>query len=97
MVRYMTIFDTILKDWNIIYNSDIDNLIKVEQLEKFIGNILEKYVFSNKLSKENELKMIDFLSDLNDKKEELVIDNITKESSYNLHKKFQSSCIIKHK
>ena len=89
-------FNKILKDYYVIYNSDINNLIKVEQLEKFIGNILEKYVFSNKLSKENELKMIDFLSDLNNKKEEL-ISNISKEACYNLHKKFQSSCIIKHK
>ena len=80
-------FNKILKDWNVIYNSDINNLIKIEQLEKFIGNMLQEYVFSNQLSKEDELTMVDFLSDLNNKIEELY-GNISKEASYNLHKKF---------
>ena len=88
-------FNKIYKDYYIIYTSEIENLEKIKQLEKFIGNMLQEYVFSNQLSKEDELTMVDFLSDLNNKKEELY-GNISKEASYNLHKKFQSSCIIKH-
>ena len=89
-------FDNILKDWNVIYTSEIENLEKIKQLEEFIGNMLKQYVFDKQLPIQEELKIIDFLSELNDKIEELIINNIDEESSYNLHKKFQSSCIIKN-
>ena len=72
------LFDNILKDWNVIYTSEIENLEKIKQLEKFIGDMLKQYVFDKQLSIQEELKIIDFLSELNDKIEELFIQTIQK-------------------
>lgn len=107
-----TLFARILKDWNVIYTSEIENLEKIKQLEKFIGNTLKEQIFDKKnLSSQDELFMIDFIGNLNEKKENLwelenmvftndpqIITEQDKDSpTWRLHKKFQSSHAIKAK
>ncbi|MEA5260895.1 hypothetical protein VB264_24060 [Arcicella aquatica] len=107
-----TLFARILKDWNVIYTSEIENLEKIKQLEKFIGNTLKEQIFDKKnLSSQDELFMIDFIGNLNEKKENLwesenmvftndphIIMEDSKDSpAWRLHKKFQSSHAIKAK
>ena len=107
-----TLFSRILKDWNVIYTSEIENSEKIKQLEKFIGNTLKEQIFDKKnLSSQDESFMIDFIGNLNEKKENLwelenmkltnhslpSIEQDKDSPAWRLHKKFQSSHAIKAK
>jgi hypothetical protein len=106
------LFDELSERWNTLYLSSTENKEKIKQLEAFIQETIKVYLFDKQdLSTEEELKICNFIENLNVQKEDLLgLDNmvftndpqfINQDSkntdAWRLHKNFQSSHAIKAK